>query len=192
MKKIVVLLTFLGVTIHGFSQVIIKPAAGLNFTDFSKDGGPGGKAQAKVGWQLGGSVAFGRKFYWEPGIFYVGRSTEFTSTLTSTNDITTSFNGIRLPLNVGYQLIGNERSAATIRMFGGISGFFITSTDNINKDSLNTSIFALLAGAGVDIWKLFVDFSYEWSMTNIQNDIHQVDLGKTRTVFVNAGIRINL
>jgi hypothetical protein len=192
MKKILVLITLTTLTHQGFSQVTIKPAAGLNFTDFSKDGGPGGKAQAKVGWQLGGSVAFGRKFYWEPGIFYVGKSTEFTSTLTSTNDIKTSFNGIRIPLNVGYQIIGNESSAATLRIFGGISGFFITSADNINKDSLNTSIFALLAGAGVDIWKLFVDFSYEWSMTNIQNDINAIDLGKTRTVFLNAGIRINL
>lgn len=192
MKKFIALLIICCVAFHGFSQVNIKPAGGLNFTDFSKDGGPGGKAQAKVGWQIGGSVAFGRKFYWEPGIFYVGRSTEFTSTLTSTNDIKTSFNGIRLPLNIGYQLIGNERSAATIRIFGGISGFFITSTENINKDSLNTSIFALLAGAGVDIWKLFVDFSYEWSMTNIQNDINAVDLGKTRTVFINAGFRISL
>jgi len=192
MKKIVALITMACIAFHAFSQITIKPAAGLNFTDFSKDGGPGGKAQAKVGWQLGGSVAFGNKFYWEPGIFYVGKSTQFTSTLTSSSDITTSFSGIRLPLNVGYQLIGNEKSAATLRIFGGISGFFITSADNINKDSLNTSIFALLAGAGVDIWKLFVDFSYEWSMTNIQNDIHQIDLGKTRTVFINAGLRINL
>ena len=191
MKKIIALMTMACFVLNGFSQVTIKPAAGLNFTDFSKDGAPGGKAQAKVGWQLGGSVAFGNKFYWEPGLFYVGKSTEFTSTLTSTSDVKTSFSGIRIPLNVGYQLIGNEKSAATLRIFGGISGFFITSSDYIDKDSLNTSIFALHAGAGVDIWKLFVDFSYEWSMTNIQNDIHAIDLGKTRTVFINAGIRIN-
>ena len=192
MEKLVALIAMACIGFHGFSQVTIKPAAGLNFTDFSKDGGPGGKAQAKVGWQLGGSVAFGKKFYWEPGIYYVGKSTQFTSTLTSSSDIKTSFSGIRLPLNVGYQLIGNEKSAATLRIFGGISGFFITSSDNINKDSLNTSIFSLLAGAGVDIWKLFLDLSYEWSMTNIQNDIHAIDLGKTRTVFISAGIRINL
>ena len=191
MKKIVALMTMACFTLHGLSQVTIKPAAGLNFTDFTKDGGPGNKAQAKVGWQLGGSVAFGKKFYWEPGLFYVGKSTEY-DTLVPTSGIKANFKGLRIPLNVGYQLIGNEESFATLRIFGGISGFFITSTDNINKDSLNTSIFALLAGAGVDIWKLFVDFSYEWSMTNIQNDVHDIDLGKTRTVFISAGLRINL
>jgi hypothetical protein len=190
MKRYVSLLLALGIAFASFSQTTIKPAVGLNFTDFSKDGGPGGKAQARVGWQLGGSVAFGTKFYWEPGLFYVGKSTEFSDPTSTT--INTNINGIRAILGAGYQVLGNQKSTVVLRIFGGISGFFITSTDNIDKDAINTSNFGLYAGAGLDFWKLFIDLSYEWSLTNIQKDISAIDIGKMRTLFINAGIRINL
>ena len=104
MKKCVSLLLALGIACSSFSQTTIKPAVGLNFTDFSKDGGPGGKAQARVGWQLGGSVAFGTKFYWEPGLFYVGKSTEFSEPTSTT--INANINGIRAILGAGYQVLG--------------------------------------------------------------------------------------
>lgn len=191
MKKILLLLPVMCITLVSLSQTTIKPAVGLNFSDFSKNGGPGGEAQAKVGWQLGGSVAFGKKFYWEPGLFYVGKSTKFTSDVAS-SEVDADINGIRIPIDVGYQLLGNEKSLATLHVFGGLSGFFVTSTNNIDKDSINKSNFGLFAGAGVDIWKVFVDLSYEWSLTNIQKHVEDIDIGKSRTLFLNAGIRINL
>ena len=191
MKKFTVLLQVLWFASISFSQTTIKPGVGLNFTDFSKDGGPGGEAQAQVGWQIGGSIAFGTKFYWEPGLFYVGKSTNFTSTSSST-EVETNINGVRVPVAIGYQLLGNQQSTVVLRGFGGLSGFFVTSTENINKDSVNTSNFGLFAGAGLDFWKLFLDVSYEWSLTNIQKDVGAIDVGKSRTLFITAGLRINL
>jgi len=190
MKKLILLLPALVIGLFSFSQKTIKPGIGLNFTDYSKEG-PGGKAQAQVGWQIGGSIAFGTKFYWEPGLFYVGKSTDFVNP-GSTTEIETNINGFRIPVAVGYQIIGDQQSTVVLRIFGGASGFFVTSTDNINKDSINTSNFGLFAGAGVDFWKLYIDLSYEWSMSNIQKDAGANDIGKGRTLFITAGIRINL
>jgi hypothetical protein len=178
------------------AQTTIKPAVGLNFTDWSKDNATG-EFKAKAGWQIGGSVAFGKKFYVEPGLFYVGKSTEFQ---TSTNvpgfdEFKTSLNGIRVPVAVGLNLFGNEKTVFALRGFGGLSGFFVTSVDDDNTgfgDEINKAQWGAFAGVGFDIWKIFVDASYEWSLTNIQKDVSQIDFGKTRTVFINAGIRINL
>ncbi len=176
------------------AQTTIKPTVGLNFTDWSKDDASG-EFKSKAGWQIGGSVAFGKKFYIEPGIFYVGKSTTFevSSSVPNIDDFEANLNGIRVPLAVGVNLLGNEKTAFSLRGFGGFSGFFVTSVgDDIDKDDVNTAQWGTFVGAGLDIWKIFVDLSYEWSLTNIQKDVSAIDFGKTRTIFINAGIRINL
>jgi hypothetical protein len=38
----------------------------------------------------------------------------------------------------------------------------------------------------------FLDASYEWSLTNISDNVSNVDVGKTRAIFIQAGIRIKL
>jgi len=176
------------------AQTTIKPGVGLNFTDFS--GTPtGGQFNAKVGWQLGGSVAFGKKFYFEPGIYYVGKSTEFQSSGSGNPNIDTKadLNGIRIPLAVGINMIGNEKTLISFRGFGGLSGFFLTSVgDNLDKNDFEKTNFGVFAGAGLDIWKLYLDLSYEWSLTNVQKDVTAIDIGKSRSLFITAGIRINL
>jgi hypothetical protein len=183
---------FLAYTLQ--AQTTIKPAVGLNFTDWSQDDASG-EFRAKAGWQIGGSVAFGKKFYVEPGIFYVGKSTEFevNASNPSFDNFKANLNGIRVPVAVGANLLGNEKTAFSLRGFGGFSGFFVTSVgDDIDKADVNTAQWGVFAGAGIDIWKIFLDLSYEWSLTNVQKDVSLIDFGKTRSLFINAGIRINL
>jgi hypothetical protein len=175
------------------AQTTIKPGVGLNFTDFSKDPASS-EFKAKVGYQIGGSVAFGKKFYVEPGLFYVGKSTEFTTSSTTTPE-TQNFkiNGLRIPVAVGLNIIGNEKTTISLRGFGGVSGFFVTSvSDDIDKDEINKSNFGVFAGAGLDFWKLYLDLSYEWSLTNVQKDVSAIDIGNSRSLFITAGIRLNL
>jgi hypothetical protein len=172
------------------AQVTIKPGIGFTVADFSKNAN--GTAKGKAGFQIGGSVAFGKKFYIEPGIFYVGKSTNFTNSNASSDEVHFQLKGVRVPVAVGLNVLGNEESTATLRLFGGGSGFFITSTDALDKSYINTTQWGAFAGLGVDVWKLFLDVSYEWSLTNIQKDITAIDIGKSRAVFVTAGFRINL
>ena len=176
------------------AQTTIKPGVGLNLTDFSQDPA-GGEFKAKVGWQIGGSVAFGKKFYFEPGLYYVGKTTELQSTGsgTPTVNFNADINGIRIPLAVGLNLVGNEKTLFGLRGFGGLSGFFITSVgDDLDKADLESTNFGVFAGLGIDVWKIFLDLSYEWSLTNVQKDVSQIDVGQARSLFINAGIRINL
>jgi hypothetical protein len=176
------------------AQTTIKPTVGLNFTDWSKDDLTG-EYKAKAGWQIGGSVAFGKKFYVEPGIFYVGKSTEFITSGSNPDEFSANLNGIRIPVAVGLNLLGNEKTAFSLRGFGGFSGFFVTGvSDDLQpvEDEIAKSQWGVFAGAGIDIWKIFLDVSYEWSLTDISKDVQSIDVGKTRSIFINAGIRINL
>jgi len=86
MKKIIFLLsaTFL-LTLAVRAQTTIKPTIGLNLTDFSSN--KDGDAKGKVGYQIGGSVAFGKKFYIEPGIFMSANPQNF-QTLTRALQLT--------------------------------------------------------------------------------------------------------
>ena len=192
-RTIILVLTSLIVSSFGTlkAQMELKPAIGCNFTDFSKNPSTG-KFQAEFGWQIGGSIAFGQKIYFEPGIYYMEKSTQYSQEGSSPLDIKYNLNGIRIPVAVGIKILGDKESLVQLRAFGGLSGFFVTGTSNLQKDSLNTASFGLFAGAGLDISHFFVDLSYEWSLTNISSDVSQVDVGKTRSLFIQVGFRLHL
>jgi hypothetical protein len=170
----------------------LKPTVGINFTDITSNGD--GTGSGRTGWQIGASMAFGEKIYVEPGIFYQSKSADFSSSDNLTQpDFKADLKGIRVPFALGYNLIGNSESKASFRLFGGPSGFFVTDTgENINKDDINSAAWGVFAGAGLDVWILFVDVSYEWSVTDIQTSFTNIDLGKTNGLFANVGLRIKL
>jgi hypothetical protein len=194
MKNKILILTVFSIFLFAgnvFSQVEVKPTLGLNFTSFSKDPSTG-KSSAKVGWQLGASVAFGSKFYGEGGIFWVYKSNEFTEDATD-NKLNRELSGIQIPVLVGVHLMGNEAGAAGLRAFGGLSTFILTKVNalDLTKDDFNTASYGIFLGAGLDIAIFFLDLKYEWSLTNVSS-ISSYDLGKSKSLFINAGVRLKL
>ncbi len=192
MKRIFICLTLL-VGVIGFSKAqTIKPAIGVNFTDVVNNGD--GSASGRAGWQFGGSIAFGDKIYFEPGVFYQTKSADFRTTDDiAPDDFEAVFKGFRVPVAIGWNILGNAESTVSLRAFGGASGFFLTSVDDgLDKDDINSPAWGVFAGAGLDFWILFLDASYEWSVTDIQKDLSAIDLGRTNGFFVNAGLRIDL
>lgn len=192
MKKITLfILLSIGAVYVSFGQTI-KPSIGINFTDVVANGD--GTATGRTGWQFGASVAFGDKIYVEPGIFYQSKSANFSSSDQLANpDLKADFKGIRVPFALGYNLIGNAESTASLRLFGGPSGFFVVDTsEGVNKEDINSPAWGVFAGAGLNIWILFVDVSYEWSVTDVQTSFTNIDFGKTNGLFANAGVRIRL
>ena len=174
------------------AQVEIKPAIGINFTDFSKDP-QGGDSKAKLGYQIGGSLAFGKKLYFEPGIFFLKQSTEYTSANLNQADVDYDISGLRIPIAVGYKLLGDENSEFGLRAFGGASAFILTHVKDLDKDDFKSASFGAFLGAGLDISFVFVEMQYQWSLTNVQDeDINMIDVGKSRTLFINAGVRLRL
>lgn len=188
MKKLTLSLMIfvLGVSLS-IAQTTIKPGVGLNFTNIS---GEGADAKGQTGWQIGGSIAFGEKFYFEPGVFYQTSSFEYTTTNGGpVFDLT--YSGLRIPVAVGLDVLGNSESFAGLRVFGGGSSYIVTGTnsDFVDKDEIESPQWGVFAGAGLDIALFYVDLSYQWSLNNIQKDIDQIDLGKTKGIFITAGLR---
>jgi len=192
MKKIKVLAILLCSCIIVSAQgTIIKPAIGMNFMDFSEDPSTG-KVEGQIGWQIGGTVMFGKKkWFFEPGIFFVQRSSQYSDNTTSADDVEFNIQGIRIPLGVGVNLF-QGKSTLNVRALGGASMFLLTSIKDLEIDDFNKAQWGLYAGAGIDISLFFLDFKYEWSLTNLQSDIDDIDIGKSRSLFLDAGIRIKL
>ncbi len=192
MKQLLSLLICIFFVTSLAAQVSLKPSIGMNFTDGTRTPS-NGDIKAKVGFQIGSTVTFGNKFYFEPGLFYVSKSSEFQYLDSGVFKAGLGISGIRVPIGAGVNLLGHDKSAVGLRAFGGLSGFFVTSVgDDLDADQVNKTNFGLFAGAGIDIWKAFLELSYEWSLTNIQKDVSQIDLGKTRTFYISAGLRFPL
>lgn len=176
--------------VTGFGQATFKPGFGISFNDFSKTST--GETKAKVGAQIGASVAFGKKFYIEPGVFYATKSTEFSysESVNTKKTADASIKGIRVPIAVGVGVLGNEKSFANLRAFGGGSGFFVTGVgDDLNKDNVSSPTWGIFAGAGVDFWIMFAEASYEWSLTNASKSVSNIEFGKSRTFFLTVGLK---
>src|SRR5262249_54567922 len=116
---------------------------------------------------------------------------QFTET-GSNDELTFNLSGIRVPVTVGLRIIGDDKSAVSVRALGGVSAFFLTGTQDLDKDVFNSVFWGLYAGAGIDIGIVFLEVHYEWSLTNIQKDVSLIDVGKSRTLYINAGVRIPL
>ena len=100
--------------------------------------------------------------------------------------------GIRIPIAVGYKLLGDENSGFGLRGFGGLSAFLLTHVKDLDKDDFNNASFGAFLGGGVDISFVFVELQYQWQLTNVQDDVSQIDVGKARSLFINAGVRLRL
>lgn len=188
MKKTVIIFVLMAFVGIANGQSTFKPGAGLNFTSIT---GTGDDVSGKMGFQFGGSVQFGEKLYFEPGVFYMTENAEATTIDNGVSTISDSkFKGFRVPVAVGLNVLGNTESAFGLRVFGGGSAFFLTKvSDDLIKSEFNSPNWGVFAGVGADIAIFFVDLSYEWSVTNLQKDVSDIDFGKSNGLFLTAGLR---
>ncbi|MCU0344268.1 MAG: PorT family protein [Ignavibacteriaceae bacterium] len=176
---------------NNYSQVELKPAIGINFTGYSQDP-ENASTSAKVGWQLGGTVSFGEKLYGEGGIFWTYKSNEISAN--DTNFVfSTSQSGVRIPVMVGYHLLGKETDIIGLRAFGGGSMTILSNVDaeGLTKDDFTSPTYGVFLGAGVDLSMFFLDLKYEWSLSDVSS-LTSFDVGKSRTFFINGGVRISI
>lgn len=192
MKKLLTVLTIFTVFVFGANAQVFKPGVGLNYTGITKTGDD---VKGKAGWQIGASMAWGEKLYFEPGIFYMGKSLKYSDPSSSSQATfdDASLKGVRVPIAVGLNVLGRDESTVALRVFGGGSGFFLTSvSDGLDKNDYNKATYGVFAGAGVDFSILFVEAAYEWSVTDLQSTVKNVDLGKTNGFYATAGLRFRL
>jgi hypothetical protein len=170
------------------AQLELKPAIGLTVTSVSKDPA-NGKVTGQVGYQLGATVLFGESLYVEGGLFYAKKSLAFTETSTNAK-FDTGITGLRIPVMVGYHLLGAPKDFFSLRVFGGGAAFMVTSVtaEGFNKSDFKSPTYGVFAGAGVDVLFLFADLKYEWSLSDFSN-VSTLDFGQSRSFYANAGAK---
>jgi len=176
------------------AQIEIKPTIGLNVSKLNDE--PESFSQsARVGYQLGGSLQLGKKLYFEPGIFWTKLGSEMVHANESDLDFKTDISAIRIPVFVGYQIIGgDEENIFGLRVFGGPTGSWVTKVSandtDLEKEDFNNFLWGVDVGAGVDVWLLFLDMGYEWGLNDVFKD--DPNHGKNRAWWANLGIRIRI
>lgn len=192
MKRIIVLLAITAVSVSGtFAQFEIKGLIGTNFSSLTKPA-DGTSISANAGFQFGGGVLIGDKFYVEPGIQFLRNSKTFTVE-SITEDIAFSQNFVKIPVYAGYHLLGHEKGHFALRVFAGpavsIAGKVKKGEDQISKEDIKSAHWMADVGLGLDILFLFVEFNYEYSFTKYWKD---EALESNHTGFlINDGIHID-
>lgn len=190
-KLFIIAISFVVFTGSAYSQLEIKPAIGINATNFSEDP-VSGETSANVGWQLGGTIKMGDKLYGEGGIFWTYKSNEYKSE-DETIKFNTEMSGIHIPVMLGYHLLGQGTGFIGLRAFGGASVLILTQVDalELTKDDFNKASWGVFLGAGLDVSIVFVDVKYEWSLTDVSS-VTSFNVGKAKTLFINAGVRLSI
>lgn len=174
MKKTIfsIAIGLLAFTYMANAQITIKPAFGINFASINTDKV---KMEGKTGYMIGGTVAFGSKFVVEPGIFWQRENFEATNAWdTGADVIKGNYNNLKIPVYLGYYIIGDAKSTLGIRVFGGPSAKFVLSADFDDadvKDKLNSAIWGVKAGAGVEFSLFFAELGYNWGLNEVFKDI---------------------
>ena len=193
MKKLTLLIALVVAVIAGANaQVELKALAGMNFATLH---GTDADVSAKAGYQFGGGVLIGEKFYVEPGIQFVRNTRSIlVSEGSSVGEIDFSQNLVKIPVYAGYHLLGAEDNPFALRVFAGpavsIPGSIKKGEDHISKDDVNNAIWAVDGGVGLDIFFLFIEANYEYSFNDYFADSF-TDNGKHGAFIINAGIHID-
>ncbi|WP_340114996.1 outer membrane beta-barrel protein [Maribellus mangrovi] len=192
MKKLTLLTALLVIGFTSvFSQVELKGLVGMNFATFH---GTEADITAKAGYQFGGGVLMGNKFYVEPGIQFV-RNSRVISAATTSDEITFSQNMVKIPVYAGYHLLGAEDQPFALRVFAGpavsIPGKVKDGGEFFDKDNVNSAIWAVDGGVGLDIFFLFIEANYEYSFNDYFSDAFDGDNGKHGAFIINAGVHID-
>ena len=192
MKKAIFTLAFVvGIAFMLQAQFEIKPTIGFNFSRLSDE--PENFSQsARVGYQLGGSIQFGKKLYVEPGIFWTKMGSEMVHANDSDIKLTTDISAIRIPVFVGYQIIGgDDENIFGLRVFGGPSMSWITKVEGdgtkLEKDDFNNLLWGVDAGAGIDVWLFFLDIGHEWGLNQVFKE--DPNEAKNHAWWFNLGMR---
>lgn len=195
MKKAIFTLAFIvGIAFMLQAQFEIKPTIGFNLSKLSTE--PEGFDQsARVGYQLGGSIQFGKKLYFEPGIFWTKMGSEMVHADHKDINYKTDISGMKIPVFIGYQIIGGDKeNMFGLRVFGGGSMSWITNIEGdgtkLEKEDFNSLLWGVDAGVGIDVWLLFLDVGYEWGLTEVFKS--EFSDAKNNTLWINLGMRFRL
>jgi len=190
-KLVIVLVLFFSYFVSVHSQLVVKPAIGMNFTKLSGD--PLTYDQTgRFGWQIGGTITLGQEFYLEPGIFWMKNNWDLQELTISDTKFKNDISSLRIPLYLGWNVVNSGTDDRNFHIFAGPAAMIVTKvnteTTGLTKDSFNDFIYGINVGAGLSISKVFIDGGYEWGLTDLYVD--DPNHARSRGFWLNFGFRL--
>ncbi len=157
------------------AQVKVNPQIGGSFTNLTS--APSGvSTSAAFGYQLGVDLRFGKRLYFQPGVYF-GRS----ATVIQVNYLDTAViedNMIRTTAKVKALLGYNIINGGTFKLRANVGPTYeallsVDSKDDkiaFNKDDYNGGSFNMDAGLGVDIAVVTLEAGVSYGLTNAYKD----------------------
>lgn len=190
MNRVWLLLLAFFFSATAYSQVIINPKAGYNYSYFSKDF-EDLSFEGRSGWQVGADFRFGDEFFVMLGAHYFESENRIESlggANLPNNDIVFNIKALRLPLVLGADLLKGRRIG--LRVFTGPNMNVVLDND---EDMVNSSdllyddiAWGYNLGLGIDLGIITVDVVHEWGLSNIFNSDNITS--KNNRLFFSAGI----
>ena len=153
-------------------------------------------AEVRTGWNAGFDLRYGEGFvFFNPGLHYYNFSAELTDGFDVDDptqmfeDERTMIRSIRLPLNVGFNLLGNNKILG-VHVKGGVTPGYVIGvkeTDSYSLDVEDLKRFTTSAnvGAGVDFLIFTADLTYEIGL----NDFFENAEGKNNMLTLGLGLK---
>jgi hypothetical protein len=189
---VLALVTVLAPAAHAGRSFQIVPQVGITGATLSS--APESlSTSAKIGWMLGGSLRFGSRPYFQPGVFYQQTSLDASAPSDISGDIVDAELGLGswwVPVLVGFNVINGEQ--LDLHLHAGPSATIVSSVkDNpygVTKDDYESMWWGAVVGAGVDISLISIDVSYEFGLSKILKDDPGSDT-KQNVARLTAGLR---
>lgn len=199
MKKASYILTLWLMTVLAIqAQVELRPTVGMNISSLEslKDTA---SFRSDAGFSVGLDLQFGNRWYVQPGVHYdVSRN---TIELHGGEESSLKVGRVRIPVLLGYKLFEPDVDRFfNVRLFTGPNISFVTSVDDgesqldIDKEDFQSSTFGWHAGGGLDILIVFIDFGYQFGLSDVFDDLQIQGLeganSKNNVFYLNAGLRV--
>jgi hypothetical protein len=171
------------------SQLNLIPKAGFNYSRLESD--PDSlDTEGRLGYHFGADIRIGEKAIFMPGVHfyrirtYTQTKSEIVESDSFSGDVL--FNSFRIPVNLGFFIVQEEDFKWGLT--GGPSFWIpVTVDDNDNQlsvEELMPFYLSVNATMSFQIWRISLDFLYEYGITPVYQDI---PLSTSRGFSVSAG-----
>jgi len=189
MKKYLIILALALFSTFVFGQFTIGPKVGYNASKLSTNLDTI-TSNFKSGFSIGVFVRIGKRFYFQPEIYYTTQGGVFESNEYNWEQ-KVNIGSLDIPALVGFKLIKGK--VVNLRILAGPLASFVVNKSvkdaggilgPIENADINSVNWAIQAGAGLDVLFLTLDVRYQIGLNNLIKTIENSDINSKNSVWV--------
>lgn len=179
-----------------WGQTTIKPHIGVNYSLLSTDQVDYDDPGIRPGFIIGLGLKSGENWYVEPAVEWFGMNYELIHESSTAEDYKSIIQGLRVPIMGGYQIGANDDIFRLRLYVGPVMTFPLNITTDGGaqevpvKDDLNSFLFGLGYGVGVDIWILYLEAGFQSDFTEFYQNTSDFGNGKNGMMFITLGVNL--